>query len=169
MQGLRIFYTLPNFIPDSNLKLYEDYLDYAEVSENHQVNFEMISFQASPGRFLTEAAVFDLVADSDDSVFPITVLDGQVVKTHSLPSRQEFAEWFESLNQMTYADLLEKSKWIAHHSFPSSDQLSSFCAYTACASCSATGCPLMNFDFNAFDEADNCDHLPETLEKPLEM
>lgn len=154
MRGLRIFYTLPNIIPDSDIEMYEDYLDYAELAEDHNLDFEMISFQDSPGRFLTEAAVFDLMTGSDDSIFPITVLNGRVVKTHNLPSRQEFADWFESLDQMSFDDLLEKSKLLVHHTFPKRDQLKNFCACSSCESCPATGCALMDLDFAAFNDPD---------------
>lgn len=155
MKALKIFYTLPYYIPETEKDGYSLYLDYNQVSKDKNLPFEMISFQDSPGRFLTEKAVFNEMSGSDDSIFPITVLDGEIVKTASLPTGDEFSSWFEQLGSISYEKLKEYAKDVEHYHFPISDEFTASCCASGCATCEIGNCGMFNFSLNELNDFDD--------------
>ena len=46
-----------------------------------------------PMAFITNQTINDLLQTEGAEILPVTLLDGQVAKTKTYPSNQEFAEW----------------------------------------------------------------------------
>lgn len=148
--SLKIFFTLPYYLPVTEKEQYIQFLVFAEVAKNAGINFEMISFQDSPGRFLTETVVFEAMENTDDSIFPITVLNNKIIKTEALPTIDEFSKWFESLDQMSFEKLLAKQKDIDPPKFLSEEEFAKLCSESACASCFTT-CSFRDSDLREID------------------
>lgn len=154
MESLKIYYTLPYFLSKMENEVYARFLSYEQVSKARHIPFEMISFQSSPGRFLTDKAVFDIMDDSDDSIFPITVLNGEVVKTSALPTDFEFASWFETLGNISYEKLQDLAKHIKSDDFLPHDQPSLSCCSDSCIYCTGCACDMSDFLFDDLQEAE---------------
>ena len=157
---LKIFYTLPYYVPTSQKNQYIQFLIFADIAKREGVNFEMISFQNSPGRFLTEKVVFDAMYNTNDSIFPITILNGEIVKLSSLPTLKEFSEWFESLHQMTIQELIEKQKDVEVPELLSETEIPDSCSASACSSCQAS-CGFRHSELEDFDFVEDLPFLNE--------
>ncbi|MGI6580357.1 MAG: arsenic metallochaperone ArsD family protein [Saccharofermentanales bacterium] len=146
MNKLLIYYTVPFLIPQEEKESYEDYLDYAAIAERDGIPFEMISFQDSPGRFLTDTVIYEKLSEIGDEAFPITVLNDEFVKCSSLPTKEEFAVWFESLDNISFAGLVEEASKIEHHHFPDEETIMNFSCSGGCLSCDPSLCGLWDFE-----------------------
>lgn len=146
MNNLKIYYTIPFFIPEQDQESYATYMDFAEIAKRDDLPFEMISFQDSPGRFLTDKIVFEKMSELGDFAFPITVLKDEIVKISALPTADEFSNWFESLEIISFDRLYEEASQIEHYVFPSQDDLSNFDCSQNCFSCNSEACALINLD-----------------------
>jgi hypothetical protein len=51
------------------------------------------NLSSEPQDFVANKAVSDLLAKEGAEVLPITLLDGEVVKTHQYPTNEELSEW----------------------------------------------------------------------------
>ncbi|NLJ70321.1 MAG: arsenic metallochaperone ArsD family protein [Clostridiaceae bacterium] len=147
MRKLMIYYTVPFLIPQEEKESYEDYLDYAAIAKRDGIPFEMISFQDSPGRFLTDSVIYEKLSEIGDDAFPITVLNDEFVKCSSLPTKKEFAVWFESLETISFDRLVEEASKIEHHHFPGEEEIMNSCS-GGCLSCDPTLCGLYDLNFD---------------------
>ncbi|HHU52635.1 MAG TPA: arsenic metallochaperone ArsD family protein [Clostridiaceae bacterium] len=147
MKKLLIYYTVPFLIPLEEKESYEDYLDYAAIAKRDGIPFEMISFQDSPGRFLTDTVIYEKLSEIGDEAFPITVLNDEFVKCSSLPTEEEFAVWFESLDNISFADLVKEASKIEHHHFPSEQEIMNFSCSGDCLSCDPNLCGIYDSDY----------------------
>ena len=46
-----------------------------------------------PEAFITNKKINDYLVKEETKVLPITIVDGEVVKTHTYPTAEEFAKW----------------------------------------------------------------------------
>lgn len=150
MNHLKIYYTIPFYVPEKDQELYSKYLDYARVAKDQGVAFEMISFQDSPGRFLTDKAVYKIITSIGDQAFPITVSNDEVVKTATLPTIIEFKEWFEELEEISFEDLLKEAKNIEEHTFPNPEEIERINCSSNCSTCNLNICGFSNI--NGFND-----------------
>ncbi len=146
MKSLKVYYTISYFLTEHEMNLYAIYFDYARIAKARNIPFEMISFQEEPGRFLTDPVIFGMLDGSDDTIFPITVLNDKVVKTSALPADTEFAHWFESLQKISYKTLVEEYTKMEDYTSLAKSEPEQFCSADQCACCSAAGCCGMRDD-----------------------
>lgn len=144
MKNLKIYYTIPFFIPEKDQECYSAYLNYAAIAKRDDLPFEMISFQDSPGRFLTDSLVFKKMGELGDVAFPITVLNNEIVKISELPTQTEFSNWFESLDTISFEKLLAEVEEIEPHTFPSKEEILNFSCTQSCFSCNPEVCGFLN-------------------------
>jgi hypothetical protein len=67
------------------------------------------NLSSNPQDFVSSKAVSDLLAKEGAQVLPITLLDGEVVKTKAYPTNEEFSGWLD-IRIATKTVTLNKSK-----------------------------------------------------------
>lgn len=73
-----------------------DLLRVATVINTLQTKGVSISrhgLSSDPMAFITNQVINDLLQKEGADILPITLVDGQVVKTKSYPTNQEFSDW----------------------------------------------------------------------------
>lgn len=63
-----------------------------------------------PQAFVQNQKVSELLKSKGSEVLPITLLNGEVVKSGSYPSRKEFSEWFEIDASELNPKIIKKTK-----------------------------------------------------------
>lgn len=65
----------------------------AEVLNDNDVFFQRIDLARNPQFLIQEPGLNEFVRDKDNSVFPVTLIDGKVVKNSNYPTSTELMEW----------------------------------------------------------------------------